>query len=189
MSKTAILAARYARGLAEAASARGDFADLLEDMAVLRDLLDPAWGEIVEPELIDFLNNPLVTPEMKTGLLRRLSAALGLRPSAAAFLEILARRGRFRLATAILRAFDDVARETTGERTVFAESGRPLPAAQRERLRAALEKEIGARVRLVTAATPRLVSGLRLREGDQRWDFSVRGRLNRLRNRFRSRYS
>lgn len=181
MSQDGPLAARYARGLAEYANERGEFAAVRQDLLALRDILDPNWGDVSVPELIEFLRSPVVAREEKISVTDRICEKLGVGPAVSEFLNVLIRHDRVGIAPEILRAYDRIAHEITGEYTIRVETPRPLDEARRARLAAALEKALGAKVNLVYAVTPRLVTGMRLRFGDKRWDNSAHGRLSRLR--------
>jgi F-type H+-transporting ATPase subunit delta len=60
-------------------------------------------------------------------------------------------------------------------------SAQPLEAAQREQLERTLRERLGHEVRLETAVDPRLIGGFVVQVGSVRYDGSLDGQLERLR--------
>lgn len=80
-------------------------------------------------------------------------------------------------------AYSRLVRLELDRRHAVVESARDLDAASRESVGAALKKKYGAGLTLDFSVNPALLGGLRVRVGSDVWDGSVKGRLDRLRER------
>lgn len=85
---------------------------------------------------------------------------------------------------AVLAALQRLTRLELERRQVTVESAVELDAATRQRVLASLEKSYGADLIAQYQITPALLGGLRIRVGNDVFDGSVRGRLDRLANAF-----
>jgi F-type H+-transporting ATPase subunit delta len=85
---------------------------------------------------------------------------------------------------AILAALHRLTRLELNRRKVTVESATELDAATRSRIAAGLTRQYGPDLVFSYAVQPALIGGLRIRVGDDVFDGSVQGRLNRLANAF-----
>jgi F-type H+-transporting ATPase subunit delta len=81
---------------------------------------------------------------------------------------------------AILSAIQRLARLETARREVLVESATELTATEGQRISAGLAKDYGDKLTIQFKTDPELLGGLRIKVGDDVFDGSVKGRLDRL---------
>ncbi len=81
---------------------------------------------------------------------------------------------------AILAAIQRLTRLETARREVLVESATVLTATEGQRVSAGLAKDYGDKLTIRYITNPALLGGLRIRVGDDVFDGSVQGRLDRL---------
>ena len=167
-------AKRYAEAVAAIARQNNTWAQWRQDFDVLRDAL-------AEPKLRVLLMSPRIEPGQRRELLEQ---ALGNRVSADTLnlLKVMGRRGKLGLFDDLLVWFDEMADRAQGVRRYHVNSAAPLTEAQRERLRAQLGGGDGV-VILTEQVDPSLIGGLVLRHEDMIRDYSIKTRLETLRER------
>jgi F-type H+-transporting ATPase subunit delta len=147
-----------------------------------RSELDAAATLGADPRLTRILANPAVPLETRTAAAKATFGEIVGQP-VLNLINLMLRRGRIdqlpRIA-AEFRRLDDVRQGIT---VATATSAAPLTPDELTALMARLEQMTGGRVRLDTQVDPSLLGGLIVRVGDRLIDGSVRGRLERLRNR------
>lgn len=82
-----------------------------------------------------------------------------------------------------IAAYARLVRLELDRRHAVVESAEALDAATQESVTTALQKKYGAGVTLEFSVNPALLGGMRVRVGSDVWDGSVKGRLDRLRDR------
>ena len=97
--------------------------------------------------------------------------------------QLLARRGRISILPAVAAEYRRLLNEERGILEALVTSPAPLDEADLDALRRKIEAMTGARVEITGAVDPALIGGLTVRVGDTLIDASVRGRLERLRER------
>jgi F-type H+-transporting ATPase subunit delta len=171
----ASLAGRYASALFDLAR------DEQQIEAVVRglDALDQALLD--SREFAEFIESPLVSREEAAKTLAALAAQFGLDPITTKFVGVLARNGRKRQLSAIIRSFKRIAAEYRGEVTADVVTARPLSDGQIAALKARLRARAdGADVILETEIDPSILGGIVVKLGSQMIDASIRTKLNRL---------
>lgn len=174
----AVIEQRYAHVLADlvdsgavaAATLRGDLRDVCAMMAS-----SPALGAV--------LTSPAVGWEDKAKLLRRLAAASGLAPITRNFLLVAAERGRMNLLPAIEHTFEQLLLDRQGIVRAEVASARTLSEDERSALEQELGRQLGVKLQAHYHTDQELVGGFIARVGDQVYDGSLRGQLDRLRQR------
>ncbi len=96
------------------------------------------------------------------------------------FVDLLAKRGRLRLAPAILAAFERRAAAEDGAAAIRLTTAVPLADRAVKELRAELEKRLERRTVLETSVDPGIPGGAIIRFDDTRLDASLKRRLERL---------
>ena len=81
---------------------------------------------------------------------------------------------------AILAAIQRLARLETARREVLVESATVLSASEGQRVSSGLAKDYGDKLTIQYKTNPDLLGGLRIKVGDDVFDGSVKGRLDRL---------
>jgi ATP synthase F1 delta subunit len=182
MPRRALAAKRYAEAIAGIARAAGTWQRWRRDLQAAR----AAHGDSA---LRASLESPRVPFEQKRQLLR---TALGDRvaPETLNLLGVLAQRGRFELLPDVIAWFEELADRALGVRRFTVTSAAPLTEEQRRRLRQRLggpqgpaPPVAGGEVVLAERVDPEILGGLVIQQDDIIRDFSVRARLESLRER------
>ncbi|MDR1612148.1 MAG: ATP synthase F1 subunit delta [Planctomycetota bacterium] len=188
MPQEDIIAARYARGLAEQAAGENRMDAVRHDLELLVALLDREGTNPAAGDFAAFLASPAVPMNNR----RRAAAAImekcGADPLVADFLGVLVRHRRVDLVSRIYPAFCEAADALTGERTAVVRTAMPLTGDQESRLAAALASALGVRVRVRQVVDPGLLAGAKVSIGDRSFDGSIRGKLDRLRRTLAGRF-
>jgi len=142
-----------------------------------------AVGRLVsqEAELRNALGDPARSIEDKRRLLRDVLGSRVL-PATAALLD-QSLSGTHRTVGLALEEYQRIASAVQGERVATVRSAKPLSAAARERLQAALRGQYGRAIHLNVVVDPSLIGGLRVEVGDDVIDGSVASRLDDARRR------
>ncbi|HKQ57796.1 MAG TPA: ATP synthase F1 subunit delta [Candidatus Eisenbacteria bacterium] len=171
--KDVSVGSRYAKALFLVTERRGETVAALADLKGVRDLL--AHGGRVA----SFLGSPQVRMPDKRKLL-----STGLEGRAArsvlAFADLLLRKKRLDLLPDITDQFEALVENAQGIRRAHLVSAVPLPAPERERLLATLERTTASKIRLTTEVDAALLGGALVRIGDRVIDRSVRTLLDSI---------
>jgi ATP synthase F1 delta subunit len=167
------VAARYARALFIVTERRRETATALAQLSGLRPVLAP--GSRVGAHL--------ASPGLRLADKRQaLREALGkvVLPIVVVFVDLLLRKKRLREFPGVVQEFEALVEKQQGIQRAEVVSAVPLPAAERQRLHAALERRTGAKIRLTASVDPELMGGALVRIGDHLIDRSVRTLLDRV---------
>ena len=126
------------------------------------------------------VTSPLVGRKEAGKAVRALTSELGLDPTTANFLAVLADNGRLGELGNIIRLFRKLAAEGRGETTAEVTSARPLADDQIAALKSNLKKRVGQEVTIESKVDPELLGGIVVRLGSQMIDASIRTKLNSL---------
>lgn len=172
------IANRYARALADVvASQKGDYRQVLGEIAAFAAL----YGESVE--LREVLDTPAVPLAGKLRVLSTLTARLGASSVTGNFLRVLASHYRVALLDGIVEVFHRIANERMGVVEVKVTSAEALGAAEEQALRARFAEITGRQVEFDFRRDDRLLGGVVAQIGSTVYDGSVRGQLDRIRQR------
>jgi F-type H+-transporting ATPase subunit delta len=173
----AVIEQRYAAALADLV-ARGDIAaaDLARDLRQVSAMLAESAG------LATVLVSPAVNWPHKRAVIEALAARAQLAPITRNFLLVVAQRGRAARIPGIARALDQLLLERRGIVRAEVASARALSAAERLALEQALARRLGRQLETHYRLQPDLVGGFVARVGDDVYDASILGRLQRLRH-------
>jgi F-type H+-transporting ATPase subunit delta len=176
MPRRTTTAKRYAEAIAGLARDAGDAA-----WQRWREDLDQVVQAFEDPVLRLSLESPRVSSERKEALLRdRLGERVS--PQAYNLVGLMARRGRVELLPDVRQWFDEFADRALGIKHFVVTSAAPLTDEQRERLKRQLADGRGEAV-LAERVDPQILGGLIVRQEDVIRDYSVRARLESLRER------
>lgn len=134
-------------------------------------------------ELHEYLAGPLVPLERKREAAVVVLASQGASDRCRDFVLLLLERHRVGLSALIAEEFSAAVRDRLGIIDAEITSATPLDDAMQERTRAALGRLARKEVRASFHVDSSLVGGLRARMGSTIYDGSVRGRIDRLRER------
>lgn len=175
MRRTAV-ARRYAQALFQVAVGREAVdeieADLQAVLGLLREVEDfkRVWEHV------------LIRPSAKEAIIERVFADR-ISPPTLNFLKLLCEKRRERHLAGIYEEFRRLANDARGIAEATVEAAMPLSDSLLTSLQEALRKATGKEVRIRTRVRRELLGGIVVRIGDRVIDGSVKGRLNRLRDR------
>ena len=173
MSSSAV-SKRYARALVDLAQK----ADRLE--AVSQGLSQLASLAASHAELRVVVGHPGFSLEQRTAIFNELLERLELDAMLRPFVGLVIEKGRLAALSGIASAVESMTDEALGRVRARACTAQPMTAAQEAAVAAALEKRLGRQVMLETSVDPSLLAGLEVQVGSERFDGSVKGRLDRL---------
>ena len=183
MPRRSTAAKRYAEAVAAIARESGTWQRWRQDLAAI-------GGALETPGLRTALVSPSLSADVKHGLLDR-SIGTGISAEARNLLRVMGRRRRFELLPDVIAWFDEIADRALGVQRVTVATAAPLTDEQRQRLRERLSarggrsagQDSGGEVVLAEQVDPDILGGLVIRSGDVIRDYSVRARLEALRQR------
>jgi F-type H+-transporting ATPase subunit delta len=175
MARRETAARRYAEAAFEIAQ-RDDSVD------AWRDELQRAAAIIGDERIGGFLTNPALALEARADSVSRALDKQVSRP-VLNLVQMLLRRGRIDQLGRVAEAFRQLDNRRQGITEATATAASELTRDEVQALTSRLEQFTGGRVNLTVAIDPALLGGVVVRVGDQMIDGSVRGRLERLRNR------
>jgi ATP synthase F1 delta subunit len=171
-------ARRYAYALLIAATKAGELDRVEAEVQSLRDLFART------PQLVKFLMQPLVPFSEKERLLRqRLEGRFS--PVTLHFLLTVVKHKRAEAFEHIARVFEELVREYRGEVVAEVTSAVPLTDHERAITLQRLQEITGKKVLLRERVDPSIVGGMRIIVGNKLLDLSLRGHLERIRERLR----
>lgn len=176
MSSTAskLVAERYANALYELAQEQQSVDAVLETLLALQ------RGIKEHAEFQAFVANPTLSRAQSAQAMEALLAPLKPSRLVRQFFAALAANHRLTLTETVIELFAERAAKARGESRAIVETATPLSAADQQALAAALSKRAGHKVTLAMEENPDLVGGLRIRLEGVMLDYSVQGRLERL---------
>ncbi len=169
-----VIAERYARALFSLAQEQGGMDVLAQDMNDLAAMSSQA-------EMARFFATPLVDRAKKAHAMAAILEKANASPLARQFIHRLALNNRLPSLVAIAKRFTQMVRAHRGEVDVQITAARPLSSQHLAALQQALAKAYGRTPSLHQATDPALLSGFVLSVGGLRMDYSLSGKLSRLR--------
>jgi len=168
------IARRYATALADVVIDSG------ETDAVRTEL--KTWEQLMsaDTDLHGAFSNPAVAHASKEKVLEALIAKAKPLKTTSNFLRVLLQNSRLTELGRINERFDSVLEERSGRVAAEVTSARDLSNAQRNELKANLEKLTGKQVSLKYSVDPDLIAGVVTRIGSTIYDGSVRTQLENL---------
>jgi len=153
-----------------------------EAMAKWQERLDELAALLEDERAARVLANPALAQETRDDILRQ---ALGWPKGDAAFnlVRLLVRRNRIRLAPGIAQEFRRLVQRSSGIVGATVISATELTPSEVDAIRERVEQLTDRKVELTLTRDPALIGGVAVRIGDRMIDASVRGRLERLRER------
>lgn len=170
------VARRYAAALFEQAHRTGTLNEAQADLEnVARTLIET-------PRLAAILMQPLITEANKKAALKAaLEGRISLRTLG--FLNLLVDKRRIDLLAEVEQEFSRRVREFNNVALANATSAVPLTETEAAALKRSLEARTGKNIDLRTSVDPSLIGGVLVRIGDTVYDGTVKGNLERLRER------
>jgi F-type H+-transporting ATPase subunit delta len=168
-------ARRYAEAAFEIATADNTLDEWLRDLKLAADAIG-------QPSVERLLGNPAVAVAVRV---KAADDALGKRISDKALnlVRLLIRRGRVELLPQVAKRYEELYERHKGIVRATITSAAPLDDAELREIQARLSQMTGGTLRTDVSVDASLLGGVIVRIGDRMIDGSVRGRLERLRNR------
>jgi F-type H+-transporting ATPase subunit delta len=174
MASVRTSAAHYAEALFEIARADQSHDRWVQDLQRVQDVLsNPIAGKA--------LTSPVVADQQRVSALNSLLP--DLRPESRRFVALLIERERLDLVPEILAALQQLIEESRGVVRAEVITAVPLDERQTQEVARRLAVYSGKQVRIETSIDPDIIGGVIAQIGDERIDDSVRGRLQRLKQR------
>lgn len=175
------VAGRYARALADVAGPKGDF------RAVERELAEFAEIYRASADFRQLLETPAVSLDRKMRVLEAILARLGTSTITANFLHVLVRNFRVDLIEEIVQAFSKIVNDRLGVVEVKVYSAAGLSEEVRRGLRERFEQVTKKRVEMDFQLDEKLLGGILAQVRSTVYDGSVRGHLDRIREKLMAR--
>jgi F-type H+-transporting ATPase subunit delta len=173
-------ARRYAEAIFEIAERDGNVEAWLDQLQIVA-------AAVSDESVVRGLEDPNVPLERRMAALERaVRSGGGMVPQMANLLRLIVRRRRVEMLPQIAAEFRRLYNKKAGIVEATAVSAAPLDEQELAALRSRLEQMTRGRVDLRTRVDESLLGGVQVRLGDLLIDGSVRGRLERLRNRLAS---
>ena len=169
-----VLAKRYAKGFLQATADEGEFRLHYGELLGFEKLLSG------EKKLQEVLQSRFLPPGKKRGLVQELVDRLSLQPKNKRFVLLLVENKRFDLFPAILASLPELWSELNGIATFEVSSVIPLTDGQKRKLEEKLFRVEKKPVFLNFKEDPSLIGGISVRRGNIIYDASIRGNLERL---------
>ena len=172
-----VLGRRYAKALfalTQDASNHTAIGSMLSELGAALDRPGP---------LADACFNPRYPAEAKRAVLAEAARRAGAGDIAVAFLDLLLKKNRLRILSAVASAYQALLDESAGRRRATVTAAQALDPTAEDALRRRLEAATGLTVVLDLKVDPDLIGGLVVRSGSLYYDGSVKGRLERLHQR------
>ena len=176
-----VVASRYARALADVAGPKGDY------RAVERELADFAAAYRESAELREILETPAVPPEGKMKVLEAILERMGASQITSNFLHVLVANFRVSLLGEILEAFSRIVNDRLGVVEVKVYSATGLSDDVRSGLHGKFEQVTHKRVEMDFHLDEKLLGGILAQVRSTVYDGSVRGHLDRIREKLMNR--
>ena len=178
-----VVAARYAKALADVVSAHGAALGASEVLRQLRGI-----GAMIDgsSDLRNALASPAVAPSRKRSVIAKLIAPMNVAPQVKNFLFVLIDHRRVSELKPVIESFEALMNERAGLIRADVTSAQELNPAQRAALEVQLARLSGKQMRMQYSLDAQLLGGAVARVGSTVYDGSVRGQLERLRGKLAS---
>jgi len=173
MSRTTIVAKRYAKALFEIAAQQQIVTEVEEQLKGLAGAIEK------DGEILKFLGYPNIDNARKLAVLKD---ALGGKFSDAVLstVELLVTRGRHEDIPGVYEAYTKIAGEATGQANATVYAAKPLNEGELAKIVEQFGKIVGKSIRAEQVVEPSLLGGIQVRIGDRLYDGSLSGKLARL---------
>ena len=173
-SISAGIAGRYATAVFELAKEANGLAALEADVAALEQALKDS------ADLRGLIASPVFSRDEQGRAVSAIAARMGLSPTVAKTLSLMAANRRLFVLPQLLSALGDMIAEEKGEVTAEVTAAAELTKTQAEKLAASLKKSVGKTVKLNTTVDESLIGGLIVKVGSRMIDNSLKTKLDNL---------
>ena len=170
---TEIVADKYSSAMLELAQEQGNLVTTEENLLYVASVLNE------QPELVGFINNPIVEADAKISLLGKVFGT-AVEKTVLHFMYVMVKCGRYRYLQDTIRAFIKKSREARGILEAIVTVAEPLTDTLRDDVQAKLQAMTGKDVIVSVRQDPRIMGGIIIQIGDKRIDGSIARRLDEL---------
>lgn len=176
------VAHRYAKGLLDAVASVAPG----HEQAV-KEQLDALVEAVEGHDALQLLVvNPAISAQQKKAILSKISETLGVSDLVVRFVDVVADKERLDHLALMAEAYGKLLDEHLGIVSAEVTTSTPLNPGQTAELENSLRRATGAEVRIARRTDPELLGGVVTRIGDVVYDGSLRGHLERIRQRLES---
>ena len=168
------IAAPYARALFDFSVEKNIMHQITADFQNLDTFLNEA------PELLEYLNNPIVNQKVKSGILTK-TLKSQLNTETFKFLMVLVERDRINLLTTIIESYLELIYQTASIKMIEVSTASAFTNLQKDTLIQKLKDLTNAReIRLIINVDPSLIGGFLIKTESKIIDFTVKNQLQKL---------
>ncbi|WP_265821276.1 ATP synthase F1 subunit delta [Geovibrio ferrireducens] len=175
--RTQVAARRYASALYEEARSAGSLSSVIEKLDAVAALAGDSKDFGV------FVKNPVISKEDKATVIRSLNDKGMLDGFTSSFLVMLAMKNRLELLDEISGYLKTLAMEEKGEAVAEVTSATELSGDAVKSLEEALSKITGKKITAVVTVDKSILGGVVAKVGSTLYDASIRGQINKIRDR------
>ncbi len=165
---------RYAKALIDLAVEQKNIEEVKSDLELFRTTLRSNLA------LMQIMKSPVVTNNDKIAILNKIFSQK-INPSTMGFFDLVVRKNRSFILKEIYEAFIDQYNQLHNIITATVKTASPIDAAVAKEVTGFVEKQTGKKVTLNTITDPSLIGGLVVQIGDNLYDASVSGKINKIR--------
>ncbi|PIR34373.1 MAG: F0F1 ATP synthase subunit delta [Alphaproteobacteria bacterium CG11_big_fil_rev_8_21_14_0_20_44_7] len=170
------LSRRYVTAIFELAKSSGALSKVAKDLDEVQSLL--STSEVLKA----MINSPIVSAEQQMIAVEQISEKGKFDALTRNFLTVVAKNRRLKYLAEIITAFKKKISEDNNEIQAEVISAVQLSDAMVNKIKKELSAETGKKVELETQIDAEIVGGLIIKIGSKMYDYSVKSRLNKLRN-------
>lgn len=170
MAELATIARPYAEALYKSGNA---------ELTGASNWLDALAAVAANPQLLQFAENPKVTPEQVFEVVSEV-ARVQLPAAGQNFLRTVIENGRLAALPEIAHQFRELRNAQSGASDAVVYSAFPISAQQLAEVQQALEKRFGRKLNVTVQEDASLIGGIRVAVGDEVLDTSVKARLEQM---------
>lgn len=164
---------RYAKALVDLAMEQKNIEVVKADLELFRTTLR------ANVSLLSVIKSPVVTNNDKIAIINKIFNQK-MTPSTLAFFDLVIRKNRSFILKEIYEAFIDQYNSIHNIITATVKTATPIDATVQQEVTRFVEKQSGKKVILNTITEPSLIGGLVIQIGDNLYDASVSGKINKI---------
>lgn len=170
------VARRYALALTRLCSKDEDWESLRDELIKVINIVSQS------SEFKDFMENPIFPKNLKINVVTKISEEIKLSEKMKRFLAILVDKGRFSLLNLILKNFEDIWNRRNNIYKMEIISSIPLKEEEKFEIVDILSRLKKGKIKAEFSVDPEILGGILIKEGNKIFDCSVKGNLERLKN-------
>lgn len=175
------VASRYAKALIDLAIEQQAVEAIKKDIELFHETANQSVA------LRNMLKSPVVNMGDKKAVLHKLFATQ-FHKVTLAFFDIVVRKSRSEVLLTIVDAFTDQYNEYMGITTATVKTAHAINAATANEISDFVQKQSGKKVIIETSIDPELIGGMIIQMGDKRYDASISGKLNKVKQQLLNTY-